>query len=228
VRLTLVLAVLRIALLAVIALPSAAAPFAVPLGPDRVVLDTPPGFADTVPLGSPRLEELAQTLTSASNKILLFGITDGDLRRFTNGERPDLKRYLIAVTPLRLEREQVSVQEFERVVQDALRGLGSPPREANVVKYLDSQPPGQSSLLAELRRDAGVVTVLQGARLDAGGRSEKPLYLLSTTTLLRVRGKALNLAVYSAYESPADLEWIRFTTGRWVEDLERLNRQNFQ
>jgi hypothetical protein len=225
VRLPLVLAAL---LAAAISLPSPAAPFAVPLGADRVVLDMPPGFADTLPLGSPRLDDMAQSLNSASNRILLFGVTDADLRRFTTGERPELKRYVIAVTPLRLERVQVSVQEFERVVEDALRGLGALPNSTDYVKHLDTQPPGQASLLAELRRDAGVVTVLQGSRLDAGRFGDRPLYLLSTTTLLRVRGKALNLAVYTGYESAADLEWIRLTTAGWIEELERLNRQGFQ
>ena len=213
-----------VAALAAVSLHCAAAPFTVPLGPDRVVLDTPPGFTDTLPLYSPRLNDMAQSLTSASNKILLFGVTDEDLRRFTTGERPDLKRYLIAVTPTRLEREQISVQEFGRVVEDALRGLGAPPKTGDYLKYLDTQPNGQASLLAELRRDAGVVTVLQGTRLESGRFGGKSLYLLSTTTLLRVRGKALNLAIYSGYESAADLEWIRLTTVRWIEDLERLNR----
>jgi hypothetical protein len=209
-------------------LPCAAAPFAIALGPDRVVLDTPPGFADTLPLASPRLNDLAQTLTSASNRILLFGVTDEDLRRFTTGERPDLKRYLIVVTPARLEREQISVQEFARVVDEALRGLGSPPKSGDYAKYLDSQPHGQASLLAELRRDPAGVSVLQGTRLETGRFGDKSLYLLSTTTLLRLRGKALNLAVYAAYENAGDLEWIRLTTLRWIDELERLNRLSAQ
>jgi hypothetical protein len=223
-----VFASIFVTLLAAVCLPCSAAPFAVTLGPDRVVLDTPPGFADTLPLASPRLNDLAQTLTSASNRILLFGITDGDLRSFTTGERPDLKRYLIVVTPARLEREQISVQQFARVVDEALRGLGAPPKSNDYAKYLDSQPNGQASLLAELRRDPAVVSVLQGTRLDTGRFGDKSLYLLSTTTLLRVRGKALNLALYAAYENAADLEWIRLTTVRWIEDLERLNRLSAQ
>lgn len=203
--------------------PAMAAPFALTLGNDRVVLDTPPGLADALPLASPRLNALAESLTSASNRILLFGVTDADLRRFTVGDRPELKRYLIAVTPSRLEREQVSALEFERVVEDALRGLGSPPTGTDYLKHLESQPVGQASLLAELKRDQSVVSVLQGTRLPAP-RSGEPVYVLSTTTLLRLRGKALNLQIYASFESPQDLDWIRFTTTRWIEDLERLNR----
>jgi hypothetical protein len=47
--------------------------------------------------------------------------------------------------------------------------------------------------------------------------------MLSTSTLLLVRGKALNLAAYTAYETDADLEWIRDITARWIEDMKRLN-----
>ena len=47
--------------------------------------------------------------------------------------------------------------------------------------------------------------------------------MLSTTTLLNLRGKALSISVYSSYESAADLAWIKLATARWVEDLQRLN-----
>jgi hypothetical protein len=47
--------------------------------------------------------------------------------------------------------------------------------------------------------------------------------VLSTTTLLLLRGKALNLAVYSAYETDLDVEWIRTVTARWIDEIKRLN-----
>ena len=47
--------------------------------------------------------------------------------------------------------------------------------------------------------------------------------MLSTTTLMLVRGKALNLAIYTLYDSTADLDWVRATTARWIEELQRLN-----
>jgi len=85
------------------------------------------------------------------------------------------------------------------------------------------------SLLAELRRDPAVVSVLLGLRIPPvkkGGlfsRADPSRYVLSSTTLILLRGKALNLSVYSKYESPGDLDWIRATTLRWAEDLQRLN-----
>jgi len=216
---------LLLALLLACATWAQAAPYAVQLGAERVVLDAAPGFSDTTFLASPRLQELAESLTSASNRILLFAITDADLRRFMNGDRMDLRRYMIAVTPGGLERERVSHALFATFVGDSLRGLGQPVQAADYVKYLDAQPEGKASLLAELRKDPEVVSVLQGTRLPplASSWNEKPQYLLSTTTLLLVRGKALNVAVYSGYDDAADLEWIRFITQRWVEELLRLN-----
>jgi len=64
--------------------------------------------------------------------------------------------------------------------------------------------------------------VLQGARAK-GGFFERSKYLLSTTSLLLVRGKALTASVFTQYEDAADLEWIRVTTLRWIDELKRLN-----
>ena len=52
---------------------------------------------------------------------------------------------------------------------------------------------------------------------------DPPAYALSTATLMLIRGKTLNLTVYSAYESAGDTDWIRSITARWIEDLKRLN-----
>jgi hypothetical protein len=208
-----------------------AAPFAVQLGDTRIGLDAPPGFADTGFTGSPRLQELAETLTPASNRILLFAISDADLRRFTQGDNPDLRRYVIAVTPKGLEQQRVTPDMFGAFVTDSMRELGAtPPAEADFRKYLDSKQHGQPTLLAGLRKDPEVVSVLQGMRLPSPPRGlfgqEKPAqYVLSSTTLLLLRGKALNLSVYTAYDSAADLEWIRVNTARWVEELQRLNKR---
>lgn len=216
--------ILAAASLAVASLASAA-PFAVQLGSERLVLDTPAGLSDALPVASPRLTELAESLTSASNRILLFGITDADLRLFTQGERLGLRRYVIAVTPRRLEFETLSLSTFERFIEDATRELGEAPKDGDYMKFLETQPPGQARLLAEIRRDRTGAVFLQGVRLPPkGGFNEKPAYVLATTALLQVRGKALNLQVYSSYDDAQDLEWIRFVTGRWIEDIQRLNR----
>ena len=212
------------AALAAISLQCAAAPFGIQLGDTRLGLDAPPGFADTGFTGSPRLQELAESLTSASNRILLFAISDADLRRFALGDTPEYRRYMIAVTPKGLERERVSPAAFGAFVRDSLAALGSPPAAGDLQKYLDAQAPGKTTLLAELRREPDVVSVLQGTRAPAQRRSsDAPQYALSTTTLMLLRGKALNLSVYTLYENAADLDWVRATTARWIDDMARLN-----
>jgi hypothetical protein len=219
--------VLACFLFATFAAVASAAPFAVQVGEARIGLDAPPGFADTGFTGSPRLQELAESLTSASNRILLFAISDLDLRKFMVGDPPELRRYMLVVTPKSLEREHVTRAAFDQLVGDALRAVGSmAPPEKPATEYLDSQPPGKPYLLTELRREPEIVSVLQGTRLPPQGRyDEKPLYLFTTTTLMLLRGKALNLSVYSAYESPADLEWIRSITARWIGELQRLTKR---
>jgi len=73
-------------------------------------------------------------------------------------------------------------------------------------------------------RAAGRACSPSCARPDAPrSRDAPPRYLLSTMALMLARGKALNLAIYTSYGGEADLEWIRGTTLRWIDELQRLN-----
>jgi hypothetical protein len=210
------------ALLVALCAHAGAAPFAVRLGTERVALDTPPGFADTLDLASPRLQELAEALTSASNRILLFALTDADLRRFTLGDTPELRRYLLVAIPRAMERDRVNPEQFRAFVAESLRGLGNPAEPADLRKHLDALPQGQAGLLWELRRSADAVSVLQGTRVPTKPNA-KPVYLLSTTTLVLLRGKALSVSAFTGYYEDADPDWLRAVTLRWVDELLRLN-----
>jgi hypothetical protein len=140
-----------------------------------------------------------------------------------SGDQMDLKRYMVIATPKGSERDTLGAGDFARLAADSLRNLGSIPAGTDYPRYLDTQPQGRAALLAHLVKEQTVVSVLQGSRLPTKSRSEPPTYILSTTTLMLVRGKALNLAVYSAYETEDDAEWARAVTARWIEDLKRLN-----
>jgi len=212
---------LAAALLLALGAPAWGAPFAVRLGAERVVLDAPPGFADTLDLASPRLLELAEALTSASNRILVFALTDADLRRFTQGDTPELRRYLLVATPRAMERERVGLARFRDFVGDSVRSLGTPAQPADLRKFLDAQPLGRAVLVAELRRTPQAVSLQLGTRL--AGQDGKSVYLLSTTTLLLMQAKALNVSAYTGYNNDADADWLRDTTLRWIDELQRLN-----
>ena len=99
----------------------AAAPFAVQVGETKLALDTPPGFADVQATGSPRLLELGEALTAASNKILLFALEDSDVRRFNVGDSPELRRYVIIVTPRDLQTARVNTAASARGIRPACR-----------------------------------------------------------------------------------------------------------
>lgn len=224
-----ILASLVAALLAAVSLDCAAAPFTVRLGIERIVLDAPPGFSDTIELASPRLQDLSETLTPASNRVLLFALSDADVRRFTTGELLDAKRYMIAVTPKSLERERVTAAQFAQLVSDALQDLGKPVETTDIITFLETQPFGKLHLIEQLKKEPTAVSVLQATRLPSlpGAtfwESSRPQYLFSTTTLFLVRGKALHLGVYAMYQNQADLDWLRAITQRWVDELLRLNR----
>jgi len=208
------------------ALSASAAPFVVEVGRVRLALDAPVGFADTGFTGSPRLQEIAQSLTSASNRILVFAITDGDLRSFTIGDRPEFKRYAIAVTPREFEREWVSPTRFASYADDSMRALGKRPPPGDFKKYLDAQPVERFVALADVRKERDILTVLQGVRLPPlDPKSEISRYMLSTTTLLWLRGKVLSLSVYTEFDRPADADWLVNATRRWVDDVVQINKR---
>jgi len=211
-----------------LAAPVLAAPFGLQVGDVRLGFDVPAGFTDSTPTGSPRLIELAESFTAASNRILVFALTDGDMRRFNAGDAPELRQYLLVVTPRGLEHQRTAVSQFDVNVREVVRSLGNPPPEGDFTKYLETRPPGEATYLGELRREPEVVAVLRGVRLpqaDSGffSFSKPSQYVLSSTTLLLLRGKSLQLTVVTGYESKADLEWIRVTTLRWIDELRRLN-----
>jgi hypothetical protein len=188
----------------------------------------PAGFTDSTPTGSPRLVELAESFTAPSNRILVFALTDGDMRRFNAGDAPELRQYLLVVTPRALEHQRTAVSEFDVSVREVLRSLGNPPPEGDFTKYLETRPPGEATYLGELRREPEFIAILRGVRLppaDTGffSFSKPSQYVLSSTTLLLLRGKSLQLTVVTGYESKADLEWIRAATLRWIDELRRLN-----
>jgi hypothetical protein len=194
----------------------------------RLGLDTPPGFSDAMPTGSPRLHELAEALTPASNRILMFAIPDGDLRRFMTGDAPELRRYMLVTTPKSLEHERLSPGTFKTSAGESFRALGKPlPADTDLAKHLASMAVGQASLVAELRKDADAFSALIATRLPSTGGVlgyfATANYIFTTRSVMLVRGKSLDLSVYTVYEGPADVEWIRTTTVRWIEELRRLN-----
>ena len=194
------------ALLLVFSMETLSAPFAVQVGEARVALDAPPGFADSSFTGSPRLQELAESQTSPSNKILMFAISDGDLRRFMTGDTPEFRRYMLVVTPKALERDRITPDAFRQLVANAAREAGAAGAES-----------------AELRKDTEVFSVQLRTKVPSARRGGEPQEVLSTRTLMLVRGKALDLTVLAVHESPADAEWIRAVTARWIDELQRLN-----
>jgi len=209
-------------LLAALSLNCTAAPFAVHLGEARLVLDSPPGFADTLDLASPRLRELAESLTSASNRILLFALTDADLRLFSQGDAPALHRYLLLATPRALERDSVGLSRFRDFTAESVRSLGEAATPADLKAFLDAQAVGRANFLRVLRSEPLAVSQLLGSRLPPR-YGDTPRYLLFTSTQLLLRGKVLAVSVYTGYNDAADAAWLLDMTQRWSGELQRLN-----
>ena len=211
-------------------LPAAPAPFGVQLGSDRIVLDTPPGFSDTAAYGSPRLTDLAENLAEASSRVLVFALSDADARRFAAGDSLELRRYLLAVTPRAKERERTNVVQFAKLAEEVERNFDSSfasPEDYRI--YLQGRPPAQAHLLQKLLRDPQAISLLYGTmvpqpRTNFWQEQKPPVFKLSTTTLALIGGRALYLSAFSAYDSPADVFWIRSITDAWLEQLQRLNK----
>jgi hypothetical protein len=227
VRLT---ALVLCSVLAGVPMPGTAAPTSIPVGDTQIILDAPAGYSDTMELGSPRLIDLAESLTPASNRVLLFAISDDDLRKFTLGDPPDFRRYMVVVTPKSRERERMSEAGFRRMAEEMRRAVQLPAPGTDALKLLEKQPVGKATALLELRDDAGAISYLQGTRLEPTkipglfSSDVRQNYMVSTTTLLMLRGHAVNLAVFTLYGTPDDSAWLRAVTLRWIDDLQRLNR----
>ena len=195
-----------VALLLLGPIPALAAPFAVHVGEARIALDAPPGFADSSFTGSPRLQELAESQTSPSNKILMFALTDGDLRKFMTGDRPEFRRYMLVVTPKALEHDRITHTMFKTLAADLTKGV-------------------QGGEVAELRKGADIYSLEVRTQTPPARRGGEPQNVLATRTLMLVRGKALDLTVLAVHESPADVQWIRGVTAQWIDELQRLNER---
>ena len=136
---------------------------------------------------------------------------------------------MIAVTPKGLEHTRVGSAQFAGLVSDALRDLGKPAAATDYVKFLESQPVGKANLLSELKNESTVFSILQATRLppmpaESFWSGTKVQYLFFTTTLLLVRGKALRLDVYALSERATEVDWLKATTERWAQELQRLNK----
>lgn len=211
-----------------------AAPFGIQLGHTRLILDTPSGFSDTAGYGSPRLTEIAENLAEASNRVLVFALSDADTRRFSAGDSLELRRYLLAVTPRATERERASETQFSALTREATRGFSEPPSAAgsasvDFMRFLQTRPAGQANLLAELRRETGTLSLLLGTMVPQPPATfwrdaPPPLFKLSTTTLALIGGRTLYISAFTAYDTPEDVAWITSITDRWVRELQRLNR----
>jgi hypothetical protein len=191
-------------LLLLFSMETLSAPFAVQVGEAKIALDAPPGFADSSFTGSPRLQELAESQTSPSNKILMFAISDGDLRRFMTGDTPEFRRYMLVVTPKAMEHDRITPAAFKELADNAARAA-------------------QGADAAELREDPEVFSLQLSTQVPPARRGGEPQQVLTTRTLMLMRGKALDLTVLAVHESPADVDWIRAVTARWIEELQRLN-----
>jgi hypothetical protein len=214
--------------LAALPLSAAAAPFAVRLGLERVVVDSPSGFSDTTDLASPRLQDFADLFISASERVLLLALTDADRRKFMLGDKLDARQFAMVATPKVLEQQRVTREQFAGLAADAQGALGKPAQFTDLVKYMESQPIGKTSLIGELRNEPNVLSLMQATRLPplpgtTFWEANKPQYLVFSTTLLFLNGKALRLSLYTLGETMPDLEWIRSNTRRWTDELQRLN-----
>ena len=211
--------------------PAWAAPFALQVGDLRLGLDAA-GRLRRLPLltGSPRLIELAESLTAASNRILVFALTDADMRRFNGGDAPELRQRLLVVTPRALEHQRTSGRRVRR--QRA--------RDAALARQT-SRPKATSP---EVPRDAPARQRRRASASCAGSRrswlscaafacrpSRRPVQLLQAVAVRRSRAPPCSCCAANRCSSPsspatrakADLEWIRATTLRWIDELRRLN-----
>ena len=62
----------------------------------------------------------------------LWPVEREDLRRFTQGDQLEARRYMIAVTPRATERDRLTPEQFQAFIQEQIQSYGSLLRAAGV------------------------------------------------------------------------------------------------
>ncbi len=207
----------------------------VDVGGVKIDVQAPNRFYEISSLSS-ETREIAAMGTPSTNRLLAVFVSEEDLGRIVKGESPILERYILLQVSRRLEAENISNMDFQKLVthfkdqqnvlfgkyKDKIDGLleGATKKMSEESDLLLKMELGENislGIFLEQPNAFGFANLMkyrvavEGEELDsivAGGSS-----------FILTRGKMLFAYVYSVYETQDDVDWVRSKSKEWVNSL---------
>ena len=212
----------------------------VTLGRHDVSLPVPEDFADpsSVP---PEQHVLAERLTPPNNRLLALMLTKDYLAQRAAGDKPHMSRYLLVQTIRAAEDSAIDAALFEQLKAQLRQNA-----DAWLAKARDTAKPQADAAIHEVGKQVGdpAVSVEMGAMKSLGIFDEHPdsialatVQPIAATTsagqhafnqvmafgIVLVDRRPVLAALYSDYDSQADIDWAEQRMRAWIARVRELN-----
>lgn len=209
------------------------------VGGKTIHVPAPAGFHEISEL-SPYTRKLAEGMTPQNNRLLAVFVSESDLGRIMKGESPEFGRHMLLMVYRQLEHTDFSGAQFQQLV-----GQVKQEQEILLEKVKDKAGSLLDDALGKLSKDDGVSLKLKvGETVSLGvfierndtvgfasltkcqvsAEGQQIDYLMASgISYIRVKGKILYAYVYGIYENQNDLEWVRTTSRKWVDQILTIN-----
>ncbi len=194
------------------------------VGKASVVLPPPAGFEE-VSRTAPQLAQMGRQMTAQSNRFVALYMPAGFVERLQRGEMADLNRYMSVQT----------IRATEKMVYEgsAIAELFSTVRR-EMTTSLTTQNFDQGGVAVQRQGAAGAIfdetpysiSAIHTVNFNATvGGENRAGQMVTATTFAIIKGKVLNIVVFTPYTSPRDLQWAKDTTTAWVRDIAQVNER---
>ncbi len=205
------------------------------IGGVKIHVNPPAGFHEIGTL-SAETRRIMESFTPPMNRLLGVFVSETDLVKLMKDEAPDMKRYMMVQTNRQLEERMVSSEDFQQLsaqVREQQFTLMEKHR-GDIDKLVDQAAENFSRELDSTfeikvgeQVPLGIITDQPGSigigflgkyQIEAEGQLIETV-VASGITYALFNNKLLYMYVYSSYESPEDIEWVKTRTREWIEGL---------
>jgi hypothetical protein len=204
----------------------------VALGDATLHLVAPYGYSELK--GSPQQRRALESLTPAAHRLLAVFVAAGDLDNLTQGHQITGERFMAVEVQRRNETSDVSIEAFARLrdqlgkQQNTAFTEGQRPAERLLNKAFEQKDftidISGTTPLGVFDETPHSISVASLARFQVtrASRASDNVMALSANALL-ASNRIIVAYVETSYESPADVEWLKSTSKRWVRRLIEAN-----
>jgi hypothetical protein len=209
------------------------------VGGKTIHVPSPAGFHEISEL-SPDTRKLSETMVPSYNRLLAVFVSESDLGRIMKGEPLEFEQYMFLQVYRKVEHTNVSGSQFKQFV-----GQFKQENETLLERVKDRIGPLLDDMSGKLSKDYGVLGKLKlGETVPLGIFIEQndavgiaflvksqvsvegqqiDVLMASGMSYIRVKGKILFAYVHSNYETQNNLEWVRTTSRKWVDQILATN-----